>query len=90
MKSKGFWYGMMVGTMFLFGGTIALGRYLFPGDFILSRIFFIGLLIIHALEIFISWKIGKDKQVPPSMIILKTILFGFTWWVPLKKGIIDR
>jgi hypothetical protein len=81
---------MMIANMPLFGATIALGLYLFPGDFFLSRIFFIGLLVIHALEIAVSWKIGKDKQIPASMIVLKTILFGFTWWVPLKRGILVR
>ncbi len=81
----------MVGSIVLYGLSIALGRYLFPDSYLLSRIFFIGLLIVHILEIpTLSLKIGRDKQVPDSMIILKTILYGFTWWLPLKKGIIDR
>ena len=91
MNSKGFWYLMMIGSIVLYGLSIALGRYLFPDSPFLSRIFFIGLLIVHILEIpVLSLKIGRSKQVPYSMIILKTILYGFTWWLPLKKGIIDR
>jgi hypothetical protein len=91
MNSKGFWYFLMVGSIVLYGLSIALGRYLFPDSPLLSRIFFIGLLIVHVLEIpVLSLKIGRSKQIPDSMIILKTILYGFTWWLPLKKGIIDK
>jgi hypothetical protein len=91
MNSKWFWYFLMIGSIVLYGLSIALGRYLFPDSYLFSRIFFIGLLIVHILEIpAASLKIGRDKKIPVSMIIMKTILYGFTWWLPLKKGIIDR
>ena len=82
---------LMFGSIVLYGLSIVLGRYLFPDSYLLSRIFFIGLLLIHILEIpIVSLKIGREKKVPDSMTIIKTILFGFTWWLPLKKGIIDK
>jgi hypothetical protein len=71
--------------------SIALGRYLFPDNYILSYVFFIGILLLHLAQIPArSMKIGNDKQIPGSMTIIKTILFGFTWWFPLKQGIIDK
>jgi hypothetical protein len=91
LKNKYFWYGMMAGTIVFFMFLLYLGRYLFPGDPFLSRIFFLGLLLAHMLEIpMFSLKIGKEKQIPAPLIIMKTLLYGFTWWLPLKMGIIER
>jgi hypothetical protein len=91
MNSRVFWYLLMIGSIVLYWLSILLGRHLFPDSYLLSRIFFIGLLAIHILEIpLISLKIGRGKNIPVPMIIMKTILYGFTWWVPLKKGIIER
>ena len=91
MNSRLFWYLLMIGSIVLYGLSVLLGRYLFPDSYLLSRIFFIGLLIVHILEIPIaSLKIGREKKIPDSMTVMKTILYGFTWWLPLKKGIIDK
>jgi hypothetical protein len=91
LKNKYFWYALMAGSIVLYALSMALGRYLFPGDPFLSRIFFLGLMVTHIIEIpLFSLKIGREKQIPMSMIIMKTILYGFTWWVPLKMGIIER
>jgi hypothetical protein len=40
-------------------------------------------------EIPVSSKIGKSKGVPRARVIVCTAIFGFTWWLPLKKGIIN-
>jgi hypothetical protein len=91
MKSRGFWYVMMIGSVALFGVSMALGRYLFPDNFLLSNVFFIGILLLHVGQIPArSMKIGNDKKIPGPMIIIKTILFGFTWWFPLKQGVINK
>ena len=90
MSSKGFWYFMMFGSINLFIIGIVLGYVLFPGSMILSWIFFIGLLITHIAELPIGMKIGKEKKIPALTTAAKTILFGFTWWLPLKKGILEK
>ena len=91
LQNKMFWYFLMIGAIVLYGLSLVLGRYLFPGDPLMSRVFFIGLLILHIVEIpAASLKIGRDKGLPASQVVMKTILYGFTWWLPLKKGIIDR
>ncbi len=46
--------------------------------------------IIHPLEIVMSYRIGKKKNLSTARIVAMTIIFGFTWWLPLKMGIIDR
>lgn len=91
INNRYFWYAMMAGSIVLYMFLLYLGRYLFPGDPFLSRIFFLGLLLSHVGELVLfSMKIGKEKQIPATMIIMKTLLYGFTWWLPLKMGIIDR
>lgn len=90
MQSKGFWYFMMFGSINLFIICIVLGYILFPGNLLQSLSFFIGLLVIHIAELPIGLKIGKGKNIPAMTTAAKTILFGFTWWLPLKKGIIEK
>lgn len=46
--------------------------------------------IVHPLEIIVSYKIGKGKHLSFARTAIKTILFGFTWWLPLKMGVIDK
>ncbi|MBN2158447.1 MAG: hypothetical protein JW807_03555 [Spirochaetes bacterium] len=91
MSNKGFWYFLMFGSICLFALCIALGYYLFPDRPFLKWIFFIGLLVFHMAEIpAASMKIGTDRNIPASTVAAKTMLFGFTWWLPLKKGILDK
>jgi hypothetical protein len=35
-------------------------------------------------------KIADGKGVSGRTAFIKTILFGFTWWLALKKGIIEK
>jgi uncharacterized protein YhhL (DUF1145 family) len=44
--------------------------------------------VFHPLELFISIPIGRKAGVSLPVIVIKTLLFGLTWWKPLKKGII--
>jgi len=90
MQSKAFWCFLMLGAIALFFAAVALGRYLFPDNSILSWIFFIFLVLLHAAEIPHSIKIGRKKRVSTPRTVLFTLFFGFTWWLPLKKGIINR
>jgi hypothetical protein len=91
MNNKGFWYFLMSGSIALFACSLWLGYYLFPEDCLLSWSFFLGLLALHIAEIpMTSLKIGKEKNIAVPVTIIKTLLFGFTWWLPLKKGIIKK
>lgn len=91
MNNKAFWYFLMSGSIALFAFAIWLGYYLFPDNLLLSWIIFIGLVVFHLSEIpIVSMKIGRERNVPVPAVIVKTLLFGFTWWLPLKNGIIDK
>ena len=91
IQNKRFWYFLMFGAIVLYALSILLGRYLFPGDLLMSHIFFIGLVVLHIVEIpAVSLKIGREKGLPSMIVVMNTLLYGFTWWLPLKKGIIDK
>ena len=89
MGKKIFWFLMMLGSIVLFGATVALGYYLFPDDHVAAWSFFVLLLLFHAVETFYSIRIGRIRRVSTLRSVVLTLIFGFTWWLPLKKGIIS-
>jgi hypothetical protein len=38
----------------------------------------------------LSIPIGKKAGISTGTTVLKTLLFGFTWWLPVKMGVIDK
>ena len=89
-QSKSFWYGNMaaVGVLWLY----ILYGFLFPFDKgTANTIWLITSLAIiggHILELPVSIPIGNKAEVPLPKTVVLTILFGFTWWLPVKKGIL--
>ncbi len=55
-----------------------------------SRICLVLLLVIHLAEIPIALSIGRKRDLAIFRIIVSTLVLGFTWWVPLKIGIIRK
>ena len=88
MNNKLFWYFLQFGAIILYAVSIPFGYWLFPGKNLHAWSIFLGLVLLHTSEIAIVRKIGREKNVSLLRVVVKTILFGFTWWLPLKKGII--
>jgi len=44
----------------------------------------------HPLELAVSTGIGRKAGLTVMHSIIKTLAFGFTWWVPLKLGVIKK
>lgn len=92
-NNKLFWYffmmpGAILGWLFIFFGVV------FPiADgtvrtiwLVITCIWVIG----HPLEMILSIPIGKKAGINAGTSILKTMLFGFTWWLPVKMGILGK
>ncbi len=47
-------------------------------------------VVVHGAQLYIAIPEGKKKQLPMWRIIVKTMIFGATWWKPLRDGIIDK
>ena len=89
LQKKWFWYFLMSGAILLWVAVILLGFVLFPGSAVGKALLPVVVLVIHCAEIPVSLKIGKVKGVSPARVAINTAIFGFTWWLPLKKGVID-
>ncbi|MBB6479629.1 hypothetical protein [Spirochaeta isovalerica] len=47
---------------------------------------FLLLALLHGAEIFsIGLKTGRENDIPPLKSALLTFIFGFTWWLPLRR-----
>lgn len=43
----------------------------------------------HVLEIPLAVSRLKHKHIPKLRIAARTLVFGFTWWLPVEKGVIS-
>ena len=85
MNSKPFWIAQNLALLVLYGVASALcgsGQ----SDHIVVLIAAV-VLVAHVLEIPVAFKILKDRNPAPLRVVLGTFLFGFTWWLPAKRGI---
>ena len=89
MNSKMFWYTLMAGAVFLWFATLFGGRFLFPHDRLMSWTPFLFVLAIHVAEIPLIIRMFRQREGFP-IILMKSFLFGFTWWLPYKRGVFDK
>jgi hypothetical protein len=89
MKSKLFWYVNMA-------GSVAAWIFIFYGAFLTklqgaSHTFWLIITLIwciaHPLELFMSMPVAKNAGISAGKTIVMTVLFGVTWWLPLKQGV---
>ena len=77
------WRFIQIGTVILWGITIYLWVALnFPYLFIILAALHIG----EAVNI--GPKVGTRHGYSTMSSVVLTLIFGFTWWLPVKKGII--
>ncbi len=92
MMKKAFWLLLMVGS--LLGWAFAITGLIKPfEDEKLKKIWkcvFCTWAFGHPLELGLSLGIGKKAGLSGLRTVIKTLAFGFTWWVPLKLGIIKK
>ena len=91
IKSKSFWYAQMLGS--LIGWAIVIAGFVRPYGKGFRKIWLVmsAIWLAHPLEVpAAALKIGRDKGLSLPEILLKTTAFGFTWWLPLKKGVFNR
>ncbi len=88
-EKKEFWYFLMSGALVLWVVVFWLGFFLFPESTTGKAVLPIALFVLHLAEVPLSLKIGKSKGVSRQRVVRNTLLFGFTWWLPLKKGVLD-
>lgn len=88
MNTKNFWYMMMssvvLGWLFVFAGALINYSGIIEAVWIFLIVIF---SIVHPIELIISLPIGKKAGFSIEKSVLGTLLFGFTWWLPVKLGV---
>jgi|LAHU01.1.fsa_nt_gb hypothetical protein len=92
LKSRKIWFLMMAGA--LAGWLFSIIGIIRPFEnekvrAMWKRILFTWALG-HPLELLVAMPIGKSAGIPALRTIVKTIIFGFTWWLPLYLKVIRR
>ncbi len=82
---KNVWYFLQGLAVLLVIGAPLLGYAL--GQPLVGWLVFAGLIGLHLYELTITIPLARKKSIPTGEAITKTMLFGFTWWVPVKRGI---
>lgn len=88
IKNPLFWYGNMAGAI-VGWFFIVVGAFLnLHGDLhtlwlIVTLLWIVG----HPLELVVAIPIAKKVGFSPQSACLKTLVFGITWWFPVKLGV---
>ena len=88
LNNKFFWYIFNTGTALSW--IFVLAGFFNPYSGILNWLWVILVFvfgIIHPLEIMVSLPISKRRGYSVNKSIAGTILFGFGWWLPIKKNV---
>jgi hypothetical protein len=72
----------------------ALGLYLLgfalifiPGLRWIGVALILAILLLHLAELKTALRIGRARRLTDGAICRMDLLFGFTWWLPLKRNI---
>lgn len=84
-NSKCFWIILMSSALGLY--LIGLGLWIFSSTRWIGAGLILGILFLHICELQTAMRIGRKKNLSDIRICLMDLVFGFTWWLPLKKGI---
>lgn len=84
---KTFWVFLQWIALFLLVGSLPLG-YLINHS-IAGWLVFLVIFLLHISELLVTIPLAKRRQLPVEVAVLKTLLFGFTWWVPFKQGLLQ-
>ncbi|MEQ8797930.1 MAG: hypothetical protein RJQ08_06970 [Salinisphaeraceae bacterium] len=46
-----------------------------------------AIIAIHILEIPLAFLAVAEQRIPWGLTVINTLIFGFTWWVPTRRGV---
>lgn len=53
--------------------------------------FTVFLFVLHLAEVFLKGvKVGKKAGKPVIHSVIMTLIFGYTWWLPIQKRCEDK
>ena len=85
MNSKPFWLLQNLVLLGLYAAAAVLLGLGQSGHFV---VLLAGVILVaHVLELPLAFRVLKHRNPAPLRVLLGTFLFGFTWWLPAKRGI---
>jgi hypothetical protein len=88
LNSRVFWNMLRLGTIVLFLALIFAG-YLVNAPWLGWML--VGLLfLLHVSELPSAFRAGRAKGLSTARILFMDLLFGFTWWLPLRRGVFEK
>lgn len=86
MSNDRIWYGLQLGLVvfWLLVPLLGLIGYSVPLFNLLALLVFLA----HVLEIPLAINQLRGKDLSKGKVALNTLVFGFTWWLPVSKGLI--
>ena len=85
-QTRGFWLLLMTGAVGLY--LLGLALAIFSKTPMIGIILLAAILFLHVLELKTALRVGRAKGMNDRSILLMNMIFGFTWWVPLKNDVI--
>ncbi|MDY6823435.1 MAG: hypothetical protein SWH68_06505 [Thermodesulfobacteriota bacterium] len=87
-KTPFFWYGNMAGA--IAGWVFIIAGLIFPLTGAL-KILWIVITVLwvagHPLELIAALPIARSAGYTPGQAVINTLIFGITWWIPVKLGV---
>ena len=77
------------------GSTLVLYALLIGGGYLLKLPalgwgLYGALFVLHLFELKTALQVGRDRELSTLRVVVKNLIFGFTWWVPLKQGVVNK
>lgn len=87
-QKPAFWYALQASTLLLYALLIGGGYLLdLPA---LGWGLYGALFLLHIFELKTALAVGREKGLSTARTVVKNLIFGFTWWVPLRRGIVNK
>jgi len=85
LDNRGFWLAQnaALGLFYL----VAIGLLAFGQSHHWVVLVAAVLLAAHVLELPLAFRVLRGRQASPLRVLLLTVLFGFTWWLPARRGV---
>lgn len=91
MFDNRYFWAIFRATVAVVWGILLVFGFIFPSQIAGTvKILALLLLVIHLMEVPISIKIGVERGISKEVTVTKTLIYGFTWWIPLKRGVINE
>lgn len=85
IDNRSFWLMLAVGGVILH--LVAIWLYATQGfENVWVRLWGI-IVVLHILEIPLAFLMLKDRKVPWGLTVWNTLVLGFAWWVPTRRGV---